>query len=68
MHSQTDPERFTAGKRLVEPDHGNDTTDNAYNISGLRFLKPYIGSRLSHFKAPRKTLTAIQAAIVSTPL
>lgn len=63
MHSQSDPERFTAGKRLVQPDRGNDTTDNAYNISGLRFLKPYIGSRLSHFKTPRKTLIAVTFSV-----
>ncbi len=63
MHSQSDPERFTAGKRLVQPDRGNDTTDNAYNISGPRFLKPHIGSRLSHFKTPRKTLIAVTFSV-----
>jgi hypothetical protein len=53
-HSQTDLERFTAGKRLIQPDRGTDATDDAHDISGLRFLKHYIGSRLSHFKAHEK--------------
>ena len=68
MHSQSDPEGLTTGKRSIQPDLGNGITDRAHNISGLRFLEPYIGSRLLHFKASYKSLTAVQAAFIRLTL
>lgn len=50
MHNQSDLERLTTGKRSIHQISEIVRLDNAHIISRLRFLGPYIGSRLSDFK------------------